>query len=80
MVPEQLETSRKVRPENKSFELVDTETIVILVRNNTRMSMHSSLIEKKNTIFFEEKVYGLQTFVFPKFALMEKKKPCALAI
>lgn len=54
MVPEQLERSRKVRPENKCFELVDTETIVILVRNDTRIPTHSSLIEKK-TIFFWRK-------------------------
>lgn len=74
MVPEQLETSRKVRPENRSFELVDTETIVILVRNNTRMPMHSSLIGKKNNIFLKKKYMVCKHLFFLNLLLRKKKK------
>lgn len=59
-----------MRPENRPFELIDTETIVILVRNNTRTLVHRSLRGKK----WRKKICTLKTFAFVNLLLQEKKK------
>lgn len=63
-----------MRPENRPFELIDTETIVILVRNNTRTLVHRSLRGKK----WRKKICTLKTFAFVNLLLQEKKKKSAL--
>lgn len=65
-----------MRLENRPFELIDTETIVILVRNNTRTLMHRSLRGKK----MEEIICTLKTFAFVNLLLQKKKKICTLVI